>query len=119
MSDSHPDTSPSSPPRSTDPLICKIVSRAQWEETRASGVLPPSPIDITDGFIHLSTAAQVPGTLAAHFTGQTDLVVLHVRVADVRDHLRWEVSRNGEQFPHLYGPLPLSAIDHAEPVDAP
>lgn len=115
MLDSDSDMSAAATPPA-DAMICKIVSRQQWDQTRATGVMPPSPIDITDGYIHLSSAAQVPGTLAAHFAGRADLVVLYVRIADVREHLRWEVSRGGELFPHLYGDLPRSAIDHAEPV---
>lgn len=111
-----PNIDPDSPLPSDVSVICKIVTRTQWEQMQASGVLPPSPIDVSDGFIHLSTVDQVAGTLAAHFAGQTNLVVLHVRVPDVQANLRWEVSRGGESFPHLYGELPLSAVDHAEEV---
>lgn len=95
-------------------FVCKIVTQQQWEQTQATGVLPPAPIDVADGFIHLSTEEQVPGTLAAHFAGQTGLVVLHIRVADIEENLRWEKSRGGELFPHLYAELPLSSIESAE-----
>ena len=97
-------------------IVCKIATQQQWEQMQTTGKLPPAPIDVADGFIHLSTEEQVPGTLAAHFAGQRGLVVLHIRVTDIEDNLRWEKSRGGELFPHLYAELPVSAVERAESV---
>ncbi|WDQ14667.1 DUF952 domain-containing protein [Rhodopirellula sp. P2] len=103
---------------SNDPptVVCKIATQQQWEQMQATGVLLPAPIDVSDGFIHLSSEQQVPGTLAAHFAGQTGLVVLHIRVAEIEANLRWEESRGGDRFPHLYAELPLSAVERVESV---
>ncbi|MCC9644535.1 DUF952 domain-containing protein [Rhodopirellula sp. JC740] len=98
--------------------VCKIATQQQWEATQSTGILPPAPIDEKDGFIHLSTPEQVPGTLAAHFAGQSELVVLHIRVRDIEEHLKWETSRGGDLFPHLYAELPLSAVERCEPVQS-
>lgn len=68
------------------------------------------PIDSTDGFMHLSTATQLAETLALHFKGQTGLIVLTIRTADIADALRWEPSRGGQLFPHVYGQIPLAAV---------
>ncbi|WP_047812988.1 DUF952 domain-containing protein [Rhodopirellula islandica] len=100
----------------TPSIVCKIATQQQWEQMQTTGVLPPAPIDVADGFIHLSTEQQVPGTLAAHFAGQSGVVVLHIRVTDIEDNLRWEESRGGELFPHLYAELPVSAVERAESV---
>ncbi|MFG0264220.1 MAG: DUF952 domain-containing protein [Rhodopirellula sp. JB055] len=97
-------------------IVCKIATQTQWEQMQSTGKLPPAPIDVADGFIHLSSEQQVPGTLAAHFAGQSGLVVLHIRVTDIEENLRWEKSRGGELFPHLYAELSLSAVERAESV---
>jgi uncharacterized protein (DUF952 family) len=90
-------------------LIYKIASRAQWIAAEASGVFEGAPIDLADGYIHVSTAAQVAETLAKHFAGQQDLLLITVRVDACGDALRWEVSRGGQLFPHLYASLPVAA----------
>lgn len=91
-----------------DPLVYKIVRDDVW--AAAADPWPGSPDDQRDGFVHLSSAAQVDGTLAKHFAGQTGLIVLAV---DPRllppGALKWEVSRDGKRFPHLYAPLPKAA----------
>jgi uncharacterized protein (DUF952 family) len=69
--------------------------------------------DLRDGFIHLSAAHQVKGTLAAHYAGRTDLVLLTIDADAFESSLVWEPSRNGEQFPHLYGVLPVNALQAA------
>ena len=89
--------------------IFKIFRPAEWAEFRAAGSFAGSADDRRDGFIHLSEAAQVPGTLAAHFAGETGLVVAEVAVAD-DPALRWEASRRGDLFPHLYRPLLLADV---------
>jgi uncharacterized protein (DUF952 family) len=73
------------------------------------------PIDLKDGFVHFSTAAQLAETLKLHFAGQGDLVVFAVRPADLAD-LRWEPSRGGQLFPHGYGALPLAAVGQSASV---
>jgi len=92
------------------PLIYKICSRAMWTEAEAAGAFEGSEVDRRDGFIHFSTEAQVAETARRHFAGQLDLVVVAVEAAELGSELRWEPSRGGELFPHLYGPLPLTAV---------
>ena len=95
---------------SNETVIYKITTRALFEQGVAEGVLPPSPIDETDGYMHFSTGDQVRETLQLHFAGQTELVLCAVPVDAVESDLRWEPSRGGALFPHLYAPLPLAAI---------
>ena len=90
-------------------FVYKIVSRAAFEGAQGAGVFPQMPIDLKDGFVHLSTATQLRETLRLHFASQTDLVVFAVRAADLAD-LRWEPSRGGDLFPHAYGTVPASAV---------
>ena len=90
--------------------IYKILSRTDWEAARAAGRYAGSAVDARDGFIHFSTAAQAPETAAKHFAGQADLVVLEVEADDLGEALRWEPSRGGELFPHLYGPLDTGLV---------
>ncbi len=85
--------------------IYKILPRGDWTAAQAAGRYLGSPVDAADGFIHFSTAAQAPETAAKHFAGQPDLVVLEVEADDLGEALRWEPSRGGQLFPHLYGPL--------------
>lgn len=84
-------------------LIYKILARAEWDAALAAGRYEGSAVDRKDGFIHFSTGAQVAETARRHFAGQADLVVLAIE-ADELD-LRWEPSRGGDLFPHLYGSL--------------
>jgi uncharacterized protein (DUF952 family) len=90
-------------------LIYKIVTRAQWTAAEAVGVFDGAPVDLADGYIHFSTATQVAETLAKHFAGQRDLLLVAVSADRWGDALRWEVSRGGQLFPHLYAPLPVAA----------
>jgi uncharacterized protein (DUF952 family) len=92
-----------------DTLIYKVCSRAEWEAAVALGVYRGSTADRRDGFIHLSTADQVEGTLRAHFAGQDDLVLVEVDPGTLGAALRFEPSRGGALFPHLYGELPVAA----------
>jgi len=85
--------------------IYKILPRADWAAARAAGRFEGSPVDRQDGFIHFSTAAQAAETAARHFAGQAELVVLEVEGDDLGPALRWEPSRGGALFPHLYAPL--------------
>ncbi len=90
--------------------IYHMCRRSEWEAAQASGVYAGSSQDAADGFIHFSTAAQVALSAARHRAGQTDLVLLTVDAAVLGGALRWEPSRKGALFPHLYGPLPLAAV---------
>ncbi|HEV7438079.1 MAG TPA: DUF952 domain-containing protein [Methylobacterium sp.] len=92
------------------PLIYKICPRALWREAEAAGRFDGAPVDLADGFIHFSTAAQAAETAARHFTGARDLLLVSVEADALGDALRYEPSRGGALFPHLYGPLPLSAV---------
>ena len=69
-----------------------------------------SDVDHRDGFIHLSTGAQVKETVARHFAGQTELLLVEVDAGKLGDSLRWETSRDNELFPHVYGALPMNAV---------
>jgi uncharacterized protein (DUF952 family) len=90
--------------------IYKICERTQWQEAQAARSFGGSGADRRDGFIHFSTAAQLPGTAAKHFAGATDLLLIAVDATALGAQLKWEPSRGGELFPHLYGALPLSAV---------
>jgi uncharacterized protein (DUF952 family) len=90
--------------------IYKVCTRAEWATARRAGSYDGSADDRRDGFIHFSTASQLAGTLAKHFSGQPDLVLLTVDVARLGPSLRWEAARDGSLFPHLYGTLPLEAV---------
>jgi uncharacterized protein (DUF952 family) len=97
-------------------IIYKICDRAGWDEAERSGVFRGADVDVRDGFIHFSTAGQVRETAAKHFAGETDLMLIAVDAAALGDALKWEVSRGGALFPHLYGELPLSAVAWAKPL---
>lgn len=98
-------------------IIYKIVPVALWRDAEEAGVFAGSPVDVRDGFIHFSTQAQLAETAAKHFAGQRDL--LRVAVDADRLDLRWEPSRGGDVFPHLYGVLPLSVVASVESFEPP
>lgn len=93
-----------------DRIIYKIATQAQWAEAERAGVFVGAPIDLSDGFIHFSTANQAKETAAKHFAGQDDLKLVAVDAAKLGEALKYEVSRGGDLFPHLYAPLDLSAV---------
>lgn len=86
-------------------LIFKIVPRTMWQEAVDAGVFKGAPIDLTDGFIHFSTAQQARETAAKHFSGQTDLLLAAFDAEALGEALKWEPSRGGALFPHLYDDL--------------
>ncbi|GIX15093.1 MAG: hypothetical protein KatS3mg118_3052 [Paracoccaceae bacterium] len=86
-------------------LVWKVFRAAEWAAFEAAGETAGAPVDLADGFIHFSTAAQLPATLRRHFAGERDLVLAGVAVAQLGDALRWEPARGGDLFPHLYRPL--------------
>jgi uncharacterized protein (DUF952 family) len=95
---------------SANELIYHMCLRAEWELAVQSGVYGGSSQDGADGFIHFSTGAQVPESARKHRAGQKDLVLLAVATEALGEALRWESSRGGALFPHLYGVLPISAV---------
>ena len=96
--------------------IYKICERTAWEEAEAAGRYAGSPVDHRDGFIHFSSAAQLEGTAAKHFAGFSDLVLVAVDGDALGGALKWEASRGGELFPHLYAALALSAVLWVRPL---
>ena len=98
------------------PLIYKICPSELWREAKANGVFEGAPVDRQDGFIHFSTARQAPETADKHFSGVGDLLLIAVDADALGGHLRFEVSRGGDLFPHLYAPLPLSAVRWVKPL---
>jgi uncharacterized protein (DUF952 family) len=96
--------------------IYKICPAALWRAAERAGVFPGSEVDRRDGFIHFSTAAQAAETAARHFAGQRDLVLIAVEAAALGPRLKWEPSRGGALFPHLYGALDLTAVRRVDPL---
>jgi len=88
----------------------KVLTSDQMEQMELSGSFAGSPADLADGFIHLSTEAQLPGTLDKHYAGQTGLWIAAVDLGSFGESLTWEAARGGDLFPHLYGPLPLDTL---------
>ena len=96
-------------------LIFKIVPRAEWQA--GSGDYQGSAHDQADGFLHLSTAAQLPETLRRYYAGKDDLILVAVDPAALGAALKWEYSQSrGEDFPHLYAPLSCDAMKWARPI---
>lgn len=100
----------------TSRIIYHMCRQTEWDAALASGAYPGSSQDAADGFIHFSTAAQVEESAAKHRAGQTRLVLLAVDAARLGPALKWEPSRGGQLFPHLYGVLPVDAVLLADPL---
>ncbi|MDX2265931.1 MAG: DUF952 domain-containing protein [Hyphomicrobiales bacterium] len=94
----------------SEALIYKICGAGEWRAAMQSGVYEGSAHDARDGFIHFSTAAQAEATAAKHFAGREGLVLLAVDASALGPALTWEPARDGDLFPHLYVPLPTSAV---------
>ena len=101
-------------------IIYKIVPATLWQDALNRGEFKGASIDLTDGYIHLSTAEQARETAARHFAGQDGLVLVAVDAEKLGDKLVFEPSRGGDLFPHLYGPLALDAVlwERPLPLDA-
>jgi len=110
------DTPPAASAHPVPDLIYKICPAALWEASVAAGIFTGAPVDHADGYIHFSTAEQARETAAKHFSGQSDLLLIAVPVAQLGAHLRWEPSRGGALFPHLYAPLPCAAVVSVHPL---
>jgi uncharacterized protein (DUF952 family) len=103
---------------STSPMQCiyKIVDAIQWEQSVQTGEFSGAGIDKKDGFIHFSTASQVAETLERHFKGISGLLLISVDADRLGTALKWEVSRGGGLFPHLYSNLAMSAVVAQDPL---
>lgn len=88
----------------------KVLTQHQWADFERERVFRGAPVDITDGYIHLSTAEQLESTIARHFAGQNCLMIAEVDLVQFGDAIRWEEARGGELFPHLYAELPIHAV---------
>lgn len=97
-------------------IIYKICPEPLWREAEKAGIFKGAPIDIIDGYLHFSTAHQVKETAARHFAGQHDLLLIAIDVERLGGDLRYEPSRGGDLFPHLYAQLPLSAVLWVKPL---
>jgi uncharacterized protein (DUF952 family) len=97
-------------------FIYKICPHDLWREAERTGAFTGAPVELEDGFIHFSTAAQVRETAARHFRGGHDLVLIAVDPQALGACLRYERSRGGDLFPHLYGALPLAAVRWVKPL---
>lgn len=94
--------------------VYKICRSKEWAQAEAEGVFRGNGDDARDGLIHLSAIDQVAGTFERHFRGDHDLVLVAIDAAALGKALRWERSLRGELYPHLYGPLPLQAVQAVE-----
>lgn len=101
-------------------LVFKIFRRPEWDDFRDAGATNGAPVDLNDGFIHLSTAEQVAETAARHFAAESDLVLVAIRADRLGAALKWEPSRGGALFPHLYRPLRIADVvwDKSLPLGA-
>ena len=97
-------------------LIYKIMTRAQWAEFEQTGAFEGASIDLTDGYIHFSTASQARETAAKHFAGQNDLHLVWAESENLGEALKWEVSRGGAEFPHLYRTWALTEVEGNAPL---
>jgi uncharacterized protein (DUF952 family) len=97
-------------------IIYKICPELLWREAVAAGTFTGAPVDLADGFIHFSTAEQVRETAAKHFAGQDGLLLIAIDEAKLGPALKYEVSRGGALFPHLYAPLDLKAVAWVKPL---
>ncbi|MET3435929.1 DUF952 domain-containing protein [Sphingomonas sp. 1185] len=88
----------------------KVLTADQMAALEQEGAFAGAPVDMADGYIHLSTAAQLTDTVDKHFAGQDDLHIAAVDLAAMGGAVKWEESRGGQLFPHLYAPLPLTAV---------
>jgi uncharacterized protein (DUF952 family) len=100
-----------------DTTAYKVLTAEQMTALEHDGSFAGAPIDLTDGYIHLSTAAQLGETVAKHFAGQADLWLAAVDLEALGDAVKWEPSRGGDLFPHVYAVLPLSAVIAYSPLE--
>ncbi len=99
-----------------DDLIFKICTIELWDEAQKAGIFSGAPVDHQDGYIHFSTGRQLAETAAKHFADQSDLLLLTIAAHSLGEDLKWEPSRNGDLFPHLYAPLKLTDVVQVDPL---
>lgn len=97
-------------------LIYKILRADEWADLQANGTTNGAPIDIQDGYIHFSTASQAAETAAKHFKDVSGLMLITCSAMDMDEDLKWEISRGGAKFPHLYRDLRLSDVQSHVPL---
>ncbi|OBY28184.1 DUF952 domain-containing protein [Leisingera sp. JC1] len=97
-------------------LIYKIFRADEWAALQAAGATPGAPIDVADGYVHFSTATQAAETAAKHFAGAEGLTLLACNADAMGDDLKWEVSRGGAEFPHLYRNIRMSDVVWTKPL---
>ena len=97
-------------------IVYKIVATEEWAAAETAGAFTGAAIDRADGFIHFSTAEQAPETAAEWFAGRGDLTLSAIDAKALGDDLRWEPSRGGALFPHLYRALPMSVVVWSRPL---
>lgn len=95
----------------------KILTKGQWASWQAAGSFAGAPVDVEDGFIHLSAADQVAATHAKWFAGLSELMLVEIDLDSLGDAVRWEPARGGALFPHVYGEIPLSAVTAARAIE--
>jgi len=94
----------------SDRIVYKIMSAAELKQMQRDGVFRGSPVDIADGYIHLSCGTQLAATLDKHFSGVDGLMLAAVDLSRLGDTVRWEPARGGQLFPHIHGRLPVGAV---------
>jgi uncharacterized protein (DUF952 family) len=99
-----------------DRIAYKVMLATELEQMQRDGLFRGSPADIADGYIHLSSASQLEATLDKHFSGILDLMLAAVDLSRLGGTVRWEPSRGGQLFPHIYGVLPVDAVVSVVPV---
>lgn len=97
-------------------VIYKIVEERAWRAAESAGAFTGAPVDVADGYLHFSTADQVEETAARHFRGQSGLLLVAVATDRLGPALRWEPSRGGAMFPHLYAPLAMDGVVWVKPL---
>ena len=103
----------------TPDFIYKVASREIYDASLAAGHFVGQPIDLKDGYIHFSSAPQLAETIRLYFAGLSDQVLFQVPCAPLGDALKWEASRGGDLFPHLFATLAMSAVSNMTPLDVP
>ena len=94
----------------TSATAFKVLTQQQWADFERERVFRGAPVDIADGYIHLSTAGQLETTIAKYFAGETGLMIAEVDLVLLGDAIRWEPARGGDLFPHIYAELPIHAV---------
>ena len=100
-----------------DQIVYKILSAAELNQLQCNGAFSGSPVDIADGYIHLSCRSQLAATLDKHFRNLDGLQLAAVDLSQLADTVRWEPARGGQLFPHIYGPLPIRAVASVAPLE--